>query len=167
MEAPTARRQLLAAGLAAGTLPLLPTTAAAAGLAMGEPAPFSLDMLKDMAGALAAGPFQPVVPAQADILEALDYDRHNQITYRKDAMLWADDPGAARVRFFHPGRYFKEPVEISVVEGGTARPLLFSKDLFDIPADNPARQLTEAGFAGFAVMDPEGRNDWLAVLGAS
>ena len=82
-------------------------------------------------------------------------------------MLWGDIPGAAKVRFFHPGRYFKLPVEISVLEDGEARELKFSTDLFDMPADHPARKLTHAGFAGFAVMDPEGKNDWLAVLGAS
>ena len=98
---------------------------------------------------------------------SIDYDLHNQITYRKDAMLWGDVPGAAKVRFFHPGRYFKAPVEISVVEEGTARELLFSTDLFDMPEGHPARRLENAGFAGFAVMDPEGKNDWMAVLGAS
>ncbi len=98
---------------------------------------------------------------------SIDYDLHNQITYRKDAMLWGDVPGAAKVRFFHPGRYFKEPVKISVVEDGTARELLFSTDLFDMPEGHPARKLTHAGFAGFAVMDPEAKNDWMAVLGAS
>jgi glucans biosynthesis protein len=71
------------------------------------------------------------------------------------------------VRFFHPGRYFKEPVQISVVENREARELLFSLDLFELPADHPARRLENAGFAGFAVMDPEGKHDWMAVLGAS
>ena len=36
-----------------------------------------------------------------------------------------------------------------------------------MPEDHPARKLTEAGFAGFRVMDPDAENDWLAVLGAS
>ena len=124
-------------------------------------------MLSDMAEALAGEPYAPAAVADAELLESIDYDLHNQITYRKDAMLWGDVPGAAKVRFFHPGRYFKEPVEISVVEEGTARELLFSTDLFDMPEGHPARQLEHAGFAGFAVMDPEGKNDWMAVLGAS
>ncbi len=110
MEAPTTRRSLLAAGLAAGALPLLPRWAEAAGLKTGEPAPFSLDILKDMAATLAGQPYAPEAVPQDDILESLDYDRHNQITFRSDAMLWGDVPGAAKVRFFHPGRYFKAPV---------------------------------------------------------
>ena len=167
MEAPTTRRTLLAAGLAAGALPLLPRWAEAAGLKTGEPAPFSLDILKDMAATLAGQPYAPEAVPQDDILESLDYDRHNQITFRSDAMLWGDVPGAAKVRFFHPGRYFKAPVQISVLEDGTAREILFSRDLFDMPKDNPAARLENAGFAGFAVMDPDGKNDWMAVLGAS
>jgi glucans biosynthesis protein len=163
----TTRRSLLAAGIAAGALPLLPRAAGAAGIATGEPVPFSLDILKDMAAALAGEPYAPAPVEDAELLDSIDYDLHNQITYRKDAMLWGDVPGAAKVRFFHPGRYFKEPVAISVLEGGEARELVFSTDLFDMPEGHPARQLKHAGFAGFAVMDPEGKNDWMAVLGAS
>ena len=81
--------------------------------------------------------------------------------------LWHGEEGTAKVRFFFPGRYFKEPVQINVVEGGQAKELLFSQDMFEIPEDSPARKLSKAGFAGFRVMDPEEENDWLAVLGAS
>ena len=63
-----------------------------------------------MAATLAGQPYAPEAVPQDDILELLDYDRHNQITFRSDAMLWGDVPGAAKVRFFHPGRYFKAPV---------------------------------------------------------
>ena len=150
------RREVLAAGLAAGALPFVPRAAAAAGPDMGEAVPFSFDMLRDMAQSLAATPYvQPVVEDDA-LLESIDYDLHNQITYKADRMLWGDVPGAAKVRFFHPGRYFKLPVQINDLEDGEARELEFSTDLFDMPADHPARKLTHSGFAGFAVMDPEG-----------
>ena len=79
----------------------------------------------------------------------------------------ATSPAPPRSASSIPGRYFKLPVEISVLEDGTARELQFSTDLFDMPADHPARKLTHAGFAGFAVMDPDAENDWMAVLGAS
>ena len=150
------RRTLLAAGLAAGATPLLPRWAAAVPIDTGPPVAFSFEMLRDMARTLAEQPYvEPPIP-DAALLETIDYDLHNQITYRPDSMLWGDVPGAAKVRFFHPGRYFKLPVEISVLADGTARELEFSTDLFDMPADHPARKLTKAGFAGFAVMDPDG-----------
>ncbi len=161
------RRELIATGLAAGALPFLARRAGAAGIETGPPVAFSFDGLRETARALAARPYAPPVIADEEILDSIDYDRHNQITYREDATLWGDIPGAAKVRFFHPGRYFKEPVEINVVEDGTAREILFRTDLFDMPADNPARNLKHAGFAGFRVMDPDQQNDWLAVLGAS
>lgn len=161
------RRDLMTTALAAGALPLLPGLAAAAGIQTGPATPFSLDTLRETAKALAAQPYVPQHVADFDLLESITYDLHNQISFRTDATLWGDVPDAAKVRFFHPGRYFKESVQISVVEDGTARELLFSPDLFEMPADHPARQLKHAGFAGFRVLDPDQKNDWLAVLGAS
>ena len=46
-----------------------------------------------MAATLAGQPYAPEAVPQDDILELLDYDRHNQITFRSDAMLWGDVPG--------------------------------------------------------------------------
>ncbi len=160
------RRELLASAIAAGLLPLLPK-AAAAEPATGPPSPFSFDTLRELARGLAAQPYAPTPVGDEALLESIDYDLHNQIGFREDATLWGDVEGVAKVRFFHPGRYFKAPVEISVVEEGEAREILFSPDLFEMPEDHPARKLTEAGFAGFRVMDPDAENDWLAVLGAA
>jgi glucans biosynthesis protein len=167
MELRPNRRQLVAGALATGAVPLLPGWAAAAGLELGAPQPFSFEALRQTAEELARQPFVKAPVAEAAILERIDYDFHNEITYRPDSTLWGDEPGAAKVRFFYPGRYFQEPVQINVVEGGEAREILFSNALFDIPEGNPARELREAGFAGFRVMDPDGKDDWLAVLGAS
>ena len=95
-------------------------------IATGPAEPFSFDRLRETAKRLAGEPYAPATLPAADlaVLEAIDYDRHNQIGFRPERTLWADHGGAAKVRFFHPGRYFKEPVEISVVEGyrGVARP---------------------------------------------
>lgn len=163
------RRQAIAAALAAGAFHLLPKIAEASdAIAVGPAEPFSFDALKERARVLSAAPFAPAVAAEAETLEALDYDRHNQIKFRADKTLWANDPDAAKVRFFHPGRYFKEPVRIFEVEDGQAREILYSPDLFDMPADNPARALgPDTGLAGFRVMDPAQGNDWMAFLGAS
>ena len=48
-----------------------------------------------------------------------------------------------------------------------ARRIPFATELFDMPDDHPGRSLNDAGFAGFRVMDPGAKNDWMAVLGAS
>lgn len=161
------RRQVMATAIVASALPVLPRPAAAEDPKMGPAKAFSFDAVRQMARDLAKKPYAPAAVPDAELLETIDYDLHNQITYRPDRTLWGDVPGAAKVRFFHPGRYFKEPVDIFVVQDGKARQLQFSLDLFDMPADHPAHQLKQAGFAGFRVMDPDQENDWMAVLGAS
>ena len=167
MDLRATRREIVAAALAAGAMPMLPRWAAAQGIELGAAAPFSFAELRDMARVLAEEPFVPATVPDAEILQGIDYDLHNQITFRPDSTLWGDVPGAAKVRFFYPGRYFQEPVRISLVENGEAREIVFSNDLFDMPDDHPARAVQEAGFAGFRVMDPDAKDDWLAVLGAS
>jgi glucans biosynthesis protein len=157
----------MATAIVASALPVLPRRAAAEDPKMGAATAFSFDTVRQMARDLAKQPYAPAAVPDAELLETIDYDLHNQITYRPDRTLWGDVPGAAKVRFFHPGRYFKEPVEIFAVADGKARQLEFSADLFDMPADHPAHQLKAADFAGFRVMDPDEENDWMAVLGAS
>ena len=98
------RRDFLSAGLAAGSLPLLPRWAAAAGVQTGEPVDFSLAILKDMAATLAQQPYVAAPVEDEALLESIDYDLHNQISYRKDAMLWGDVPGAAKVRWVRSTR---------------------------------------------------------------
>ena len=55
----------------------------------------------------------PPQVGDTNILERIDYDLHNQIAYRPYRTLWGDAEGGAKVRFFHPGRYFKEPVRLT------------------------------------------------------
>ncbi|WP_188789376.1 glucan biosynthesis protein [Salipiger pallidus] len=167
------RRQMLASGLGAGAFFLLPEVARAQqqmseeGMALGPGREFSFEGLQDLAKALAEGEYFPMEVADADILEQVDYDYHNQIRYRADQTLWNDE-NRSPVQFFFPGRYFREPVHIYALDDGIAREVPFSTELFDIPDDNPARRLTQTeGFAGFRVQDEPGGNDWMAFLGAS
>nr|WP_051402329.1 glucan biosynthesis protein D [Lutibaculum baratangense] len=135
----------------------------------GEARPFSFEGLKQTAEALAGAPYSKPLVRAADVLETIDYDAHNRIGFDPDATLWGEDPASPAVRFFHLGRYFKNPVNVSVVgPDGSARELLYSADLFTRPLDSPSRRLPDdIGFAGLRVMDPGQKDDWLAFLGAS
>ncbi|MCR4269123.1 glucan biosynthesis protein [Nitratireductor sp. ZSWI3] len=164
------RRAVLATGLAAGAFSLLPAIGRAAAegtIDLGPPEPFSFAAVKRMAEELAGSHYAPQPVAGEDILEEIDYDLHNQITYRPERTLWRDAQEGPAVRFFHPGRYFKQPVDIWVVEDGKARHLDFRQDYFDMPEDHPARDLQSAGFAGFRVMNGDQKNDWMAFLGGT
>ncbi|WP_116132182.1 glucan biosynthesis protein [Tropicimonas sp. IMCC34043] len=167
------RRGFLEAALGSGAFFLLPQIARAQSAAVaaggtGPAEPFSYGILTEMARALAREPFAAMPVPDAAVIEQIDYDRHNQVRFRKEATLWADQGDVSPVQFFFPGRYFPEPVHIYTVEDGQAREVPFSLDMFDIPAGHPAQDLTHTeGFAGFKVMDPKTGLDWMAVLGAS
>ncbi len=173
MTARLNRRQILEtiAGLGLG-LPALsagvPFAAAGERRALGEPVAFSFDNLKAKAKELASKPWQRAEPANRQILEQIDWDSHELIRFKPEASLQLGKSGHTAIRLFHPGKWFMEPVTIHLVDGGTAREVLFSPDLFDMPADHPARRLSEkTGFAGFRVMGEDGKSDWLAYLGAT
>ncbi len=76
----------------------------------------------------------------ADVLDRIDYDEHWQIKFKADHTLQVGG-GKAPIRFFHLGKFFKQPVGIHLVDGGEARPVLYSPDYFEIPKGNPAREL--------------------------
>jgi periplasmic glucans biosynthesis protein len=128
----------------------------------GPPQPFDFDQLTERARALAAAPYQA-----PGAMQKLDYDTHWQIQYRDDAALEPAGPDAP-IKLFYPGSFFPEPVRIHVLEDGTAREVLFSMDYFAVPDGHPAASRPEgAGFAGFRVMRPGLKPDWVSFLGAS
>ncbi|ANB32978.1 glucans biosynthesis protein [Rhodovulum sulfidophilum] len=138
---------------------------AIAGPELGAPTAFSFDMLADRAAALAARPHVPTPVHQPDVLEKIDYDAHWKIRFRRDATLML---GNTPAQFFHLGTYFREPVKIFAVESGTAREVVYSTDYFDMPEDSPAHALkSDAGFAGFRLMRPDMKTDWISFLGAA
>jgi len=137
------------------------------GLRFGPSQRFSFEWLKGEAKRLAGQPFSDPPPRAADVLETLDYDDHNTIFFRPDHALWAQS-GPFPVQFFHLGKFFKSPVKISVVENGNAREVLYSPDHFEFRKKRWNELLPkDLGFAGFRVMAPDGKTDWLAFLGAA
>lgn len=176
------RRQILAgaaAGLAttlsgiphadAGTSASGPNPASApAGAALGPAAPFSFDILAERAATNARVPWQPTPLVAPDILDRIDYDVYQEIRFRPEMSLMLDKGRTLPVQLFHLGKFSSDVVKVHLVEGGTAQEVLYNASLFDTPAGHPARQLPAGiGFAGFRVMAPDLKTDWLAFLGAS
>jgi glucans biosynthesis protein len=135
---------------------------------LGPPIPFSFESLQKEAEELAKRPFEKVVVPSPDVLFEIDYDQYQRIKYRPDKSLRLDREGHFPVQLFHLGKYATEPVRIHIVESGTAREVIYSPDLFEIPEGHPARKLSAgAGFAGFRVMADDLKTDWFAAMGAS
>ncbi|WP_298972295.1 glucan biosynthesis protein [uncultured Roseobacter sp.] len=131
-------------------------------------APMTFEGLIEKARNAATQPFQPATIPAPDLIEKLDYSAHWQIQFREDATLYVGR-NRAPVQFFHPGRYFPEPVKILIRDqAGTAHEVPFGPEFFSMPEDNPARDLPEGfGFAGFRIMRPGLEPDWISFLGAS
>jgi glucans biosynthesis protein len=166
--------KLLAASCAARLLGRAPFAAAADGLELGEPRPFSYAALKSRARALAEGAYAPLPIPVPEVIAQIDYATHGQIKFRTENALFAQGPGNFPVCFFHLGKFFPKPVRIHVVADGTAREIVYRESYFDMPAESIAHKLpTGAGFAGFRIQEHRSgpldwhRNDWVAFLGAS
>ncbi len=156
---------------AGGEQPALAATTASDGqdaLQLGPPQPFSFEALKERARAAADQRWVRSAPLDAAVLQKIDYDAYQQIQFRPEYSLQLDKDGRTPVQLFHLGKYFMEPASIHLVEGGAAREVIYSSRLFDMPPDHVARRLPDGiGFAGFRVMAPDLKTDWLSFLGAS
>ncbi|WP_295555105.1 glucan biosynthesis protein [uncultured Hyphomicrobium sp.] len=142
--------------------------AAPAGAALGTSEPFSFDILSERAAANAHVPWQPTPPVAASILDRIDYDAYQEIRFRPEMSLMLGDGRALPVQLFHLGKFSRDAVKIHLIKDDTAQEVLYNASLFDTPAGHPARELPEGiGFAGFRVMAPDLKTDWLAFLGAS
>ncbi|HEU4987009.1 MAG TPA: glucan biosynthesis protein, partial [Rhizobiaceae bacterium] len=137
-------------------------------LTFGPPQAFTFDSLKQRAAVMAGEPWKDGRSPHSEILQKIDYDAFQAITFNKNDALWNDGKGGSPVQLFHLGRYFQEPVHIHVVEGETAREILYRQSYFNMPADHPAHALPDdIGFSGFRLQEQSQDYDWLAFLGAS
>ncbi|ORE93369.1 glucan biosynthesis protein [Acuticoccus yangtzensis] len=164
------RRTIVSGSLAllgASAFPLRVSADSTDALDLGAAETFRFDTLVDRAREMSGRPYEPPHIIAGDVLEAIDYDAHWQIRYRDGATF--SPPGTtAEVQLFHQGRYFREPVHMFVVDGVEAREILYRKSYFEMPDDSPAQQLPNTiGFAGFRVMRPGLKPDWVSFLGAS
>jgi glucans biosynthesis protein len=132
---------------------------------LGDPEPFSFDALVAEARRLASEPHRTPSTADPAILDRLDYDAVWKIAFRNDASLTV---GGLPLQFFHVGKFAREGVRMHILEGGASRVVHYSRDFFTMPDDSPARELTgDPGFAGFRIMRPDMKPDWISFLGAS
>ena len=130
---------------------------------------FTFDVVKQRAAELARRPW--VKPSSADHAElaAIDYENFQNIHYRPDRCVYVG--GAANrqpVQFFHRSKLFTERVRVHAVETSKAREIDYSADMFDTKLSPLLASAQDVpGFAGFRVMAPDLKTDWLSFLGAS
>ncbi|PKR55778.1 glucan biosynthesis protein [Thalassospira marina] len=180
MDTSAQRRQFLKSAAAAGLV--LPGMSlwqqafaadAVKKLELGKKQKFSFDALVERARKMAAKPYvAPKTPDKA-ILEQIDYAEHGKLKYKRDFAPFSDGSGTYPVTYFHMGQFFQKPVHMFLLEDGKSQEVKYKTDYFDMPADSPARKLSEnIGFAGFRLHEDIHRDDWktqdwVAFLGAS
>jgi glucans biosynthesis protein len=121
--------------------------------------PFSVDLLRERARALAAAPYAkpPVQPS----LTGLSYDDYFRIRFRPEADLWKDRKPSFRAEFFPPAYLYPRPLPIFEVAAGLARPIAFDPAMFDIPGEHADVAKGWNGFSGFRLLWPLNQADKL------
>lgn len=135
---------------------------------LGPPEPFDFDRLRKRAQQMASQPFRPSVVRDARRIDAIDFDVVRQIHFRPErALTWPR--GAFPVALFHVNKYAPLPVDVHLVEGDSARRVVYSPAFFDYGKSGLGSRLpADLGFSGFRVMSsPDMKSDWLAFQGAS
>jgi len=121
----------------------------------GPPTPFAEDFVVGRARALAAKPY---VDARIDFppeLAHLTYDQYRDIRFNPAKSFWRDGKSPFRFDVLHAGFFYKQPVEVYVVEANTQRKVDYRPDLFTFgpsverPKDDP-----DLAFSGFRLRQP-------------
>jgi glucans biosynthesis protein len=143
-----------------------------------EAQPFSYEALIARAQEMAGQAYEPPLRPAPEVVDRIDYARHGELVFRTQRAMFSGQPdtGAEKgypLEFFPLGKYATKRVQMFAVESGRATEILYTPDFFNMPADNPARELpSNAGFAGFRLQEwytePDWtRQDWVAFQGAS
>jgi glucans biosynthesis protein len=137
---------------------------------LGKPQSFDYAWLKGQARAAATRPWVDPARPLPPTVDALDWDQHQAIRYRRDHALWADERLRFRAQFFHLGQFQKTPVRIHEVHDGQASELAYDPELFDYGKSGLEGTALpkDLGFAGFRLnFHTDLERDVCAFLGAS
>ncbi|PWB90784.1 glucan biosynthesis protein D [Methylocystis sp. MitZ-2018] len=152
------RRDVLKAGLGAIAAGIVPppssagTASQAAPPTVRKPAPFSRDMVVELARALAAKPYTPPRTDLPEPFANLSYEQFVGIKTKPDAAIWRHDNTGFSIEPLHRGHIFAAAVDIYVVENGAAARLPYEASRFDYGALNVPETLPDLSFSGFRVL---------------
>jgi glucans biosynthesis protein len=148
------RRFIVSTAAALATFGVRSSAFANEGMKLRSGERFSFDGLIERARKLSSRPYMPVPAPADDILNKIDYEALQKISFKTDYALYADGSSPYPVTFFHLGKFSQQPVKMHVLEDGSdgvvAREIVYDDSYFDMPPDSPAHALPEgSGFAGF------------------
>ena len=122
-----------------------------AGMTLGQPVPFTPEMVKVRAKVLAGKPYMPAPSVPQEWID-ISYDTFQEIWFDTRHSLWRKTEGAAQLEFFPAGLYNPPVVTINAVEDGSYRPVIFELRTFDMTDRFPDLPEDGMGFSGFRVL---------------
>ena len=138
----------------------------------GDALPFSEQWLLTQAQNMARAPFELPKLQLPSELEDLNRDQYQDIRFKLENTPWYGEDIPFKPQFFHTGFQYKVPVEMHIVDGGSAQPFRYSTTLFDYGGQlKPPPADSQSGFSGFRAVGPVNRtgawDEFLAFQGAS
>lgn len=119
-----------------------------------DPAPFDPGSVVDYARALSKKPYRAPSAPLADPFASLTYDLYVGIKNKPESLIWAGENVGFALEPLHRGFIFSAPMQISVIEGGFEKRLVYSPDQFDFGRLAVPPNLGDIGFSGFRVLLP-------------
>lgn len=147
-------------------------TLAAALLAAGQSAAFSLDDVDAKAKELAGKAYSAPTSNLPTALRQLKFADYQKIRFRGDKAEWMDLKTPFKLNFYHQGMHYDTPVKINEVTSSSVHTIEYDPSRFDFGALSLDPSATkDLGYAGFRVHYPVNSKDEsdevLSMLGAS
>lgn len=125
-----------------------------AGSARAAPSRFDAGTVDAIARKLSQTAFRPPDRSLPPAIANLDYDQNRSIRFDRKKALWADGKGRFIGDMLMRGWLAVDHVEVFEVEGGAARPIHYSPDLFTFPKDVEPVNNPNLGFSGVRLLSP-------------
>ncbi len=135
--------------------------------------PFTGTVVDELAADLARRPFLPQSYSPPGSLDTFGYDEYRDIRYRPEKAVWANGKASTlSLQFFLASFIYKDPVEIFLIDGGSARRFDARREMFDFglsgPKVPPSGNFAFSGFRVHGALNSTGVNDEIAAFnGAS
>ncbi|KFZ38468.1 glucan biosynthesis protein D [Shewanella mangrovi] len=122
---------------------------------------FSPTTVMDLAKQLALKPYQAPDESLPDALKNLDYNQYNDIRFRPDEAIWQEAKLPYQMQMFHRGFYYKNKVELALVNGNLATHLAYNPEYFRTGSvfTKPLPK-GDIGYSGFRLHYPLNRADY-------
>jgi len=122
---------------------------------------FNRNTVADLARALAKKPYKKPDLTLPTSLQDLTYDQYRDIRFNPAASIWANEDVPFQMQLFHRGLYFKETVEIAIVQDGVSKHLSYDSTMFTTgQVMQKPLPTTDIGFAGFRIHNPLNTPDY-------